>query len=74
LVPFDSIRLARWFEVQLSHRIPAQRIVMVRLDSTRRGDLRWLVPAIERAGAGAYEPDSTCVPPVRIQAADAPAV
>jgi hypothetical protein len=73
MVPFDSIQLTRWFEVQLAKRIPAQRVVMVRLDSTRRNELRWLIPAIERAGAGAYQPDSTCVPPARIQAADAPA-
>jgi hypothetical protein len=72
--PYDSTRLMRWFEVQLAHRIPEQRIVMVRLDSTRRADLLWLIPAIERAGAGAYEPDATCAPPLRAPAAAAPAV
>ena len=74
MTPYDSTRLAHWFDVQLAHRIPEQRIVMVRLDSTRRVELRWLIPAIERAGAGAYEADPTCTPPIRVPAPAAPAV
>lgn len=73
-LPLDSTRLAHWFEVQLARRVPAQRIVMVRVDSARRDELRWIIPAIERAGGGAYQPDSTCAPKISIRTPDEPAV
>jgi len=72
--PFDSTRLVRWFDTQLARRVPDQRMVFIRLDSTRRDELRWLVPAIERAGGGAYEPDSRCAPIIHTQAPIPPAV
>ena len=74
MVPFDSIGLRRWFDIQLAHWSREERIVMVRLDSTRRDELRWIVPAIEQAGGGAYQADSTCIPPIHTPVADAPAV
>lgn len=63
--PFDSTTLAEWFQTYLPDAPPERQIVFVRADSSRTSELRWLVPAIERTGAGAYEPDSTCMPPIR---------
>ena len=59
--PLDSARLSRWFRVQLPQRAPEGRMIFVRFDSNRMRELRWLVPAIEAAGGGAYVPDSTCM-------------
>ena len=71
---FDSTRLVRWFDAQLARRNTGQRMVFVRVDSARRDELRWLIPAIERAGGGAYEPDSRCAPIIHEQAPVPPAV
>lgn len=60
---FDSAGLARWFQDGLAQRDPVQRLVFVRADSLRAGELRWLIPAIEAAGGGAYRPDSACLRP-----------
>ena len=61
--PFDSVELSTWFRAKLQG-----RMILVRLDSSRVGELQWLVPAIEGAGGGAYVPDSTCMPPVHAPA------
>jgi hypothetical protein len=69
----DSAELARWLRDGQARRDPAGRLVFVRADSLRARELGWLVPAIERAGGRAYEPDTACVRPVRAPIAGAPA-
>lgn len=57
----DSGSLVRTLPVILAPR--SEKTVMVRLDSGRDTDLRWIVQAIERAGGVAYAPDSACLQP-----------
>jgi len=59
----DSAMLADWFQDFLAQRPPPHQIIMVRVDSARVADLRWVIPAIERTGGAAFELDSACAPP-----------
>jgi hypothetical protein len=59
----DSAMLAQWFQEHLAKRPRPGQILMVRVDSTRVTDLRWIIPAIERVGGAAYELDTACAPP-----------
>ena len=59
----DSAMLAEWLHEYLAKRPPPGHILMMRVDSTRVRDLRWLIPAIERVGGAAYELDTACAPP-----------
>jgi hypothetical protein len=71
--PFDSTSLVRWLRDGLARRDPAGRLVFVRADSLRARELGWLIPAIERGGGGAYEPDTACIRPIRAPSLAAPA-
>jgi biopolymer transport protein ExbD len=57
----DSGALTKTLPVILGPR--AEKTVMVHVDANRRGDLRWIVQAIERAGGVAYALDSACLQP-----------
>lgn len=57
----DSGALIRTLPVILAPR--SEKTVMVRLDSARDTDVRWIVQAIERAGGVAYSPDNACLQP-----------
>lgn len=61
----DSARVSRWIHDALVDRDTALRIVFIRADSSRRDELRWLVPAIRSVGARAYAEDGSCKPVVR---------
>src|SRR5947209_6256241 len=63
--PRDSARVSRWIQDALVHRDSGLRVVFVRVDSTRRDNLRWLVPAIRSVGGRAYAEDGSCKPVVR---------
>jgi hypothetical protein len=56
----DSAGVARWASDVLPQRSAAGRRVIVRTDSARQADLKWLVPAIQTAGGEAYEYDPAC--------------
>jgi hypothetical protein len=66
--PFDSAGLSTWFREKLPGHVAQGRLVFVQLDSSRVDELRWLVPAIEAAGGGAYVPDATCAWSIRAPA------
>jgi biopolymer transport protein ExbD len=38
----------------------ATKLVMVRVDSSRAGQVRWIAASIERDGGEAYAPDTAC--------------
>lgn len=61
----DSAHVSRWIHDALVNRDTALRIVYIRVDSTRRDELRWLVPAIRSVGGRAYAEDGSCNPVVR---------
>ena len=56
----DSTSLIPWLTHVLPRRDSAGRIVNVRAAASRTQDLRWLIPAIQRAGGSAYSADSAC--------------
>jgi len=60
--PFDSLSVAEWLRDKLPQWPEQERVIMVRMDSTRFAELGWLVPAIESSGGAAYAPDPVCVP------------
>lgn len=57
----DSSALIRMLPVILGPR--SEKIVMVRVDSARNADLRWIVRAIERGGGIAYASGAACLQP-----------
>jgi hypothetical protein len=60
-VLMDSAALSKWITKGLAQWPPRARLVFVGADSTRKGELRWLVPAIEAVGGRAYQPDSAAI-------------
>ena len=57
-VPLDSSGLAGWISTGLARWKSTPRFVLILADSGRQADLRWVIPSIEGAGAGAYRADS----------------
>ncbi len=61
----DSASLASWINQSLSKREASLRIVFVRVDSTRRQTLSWILPAMRAVEAKTFAEDGTCKPIVR---------
>ncbi len=61
---FDSAQLVRALNELLPPR--PDKVVMVRTGSGRDGALRWIIPAIARAGGAAYQFDEACLHPMSI--------
>ena len=56
----DSTQTMRWVREVLARRDSSGKYVNVRADSSRSRDLHWLVIEMQKAGARAYQFDSSC--------------
>jgi hypothetical protein len=59
---FDRLSVTKWLREKLPQWPEQERVLMVRVDSTRVAELGWLIPAIESGGGEAYAPDPACFP------------
>jgi len=58
----DSAGVSNWIRHGLAESDTALRIVFISVDSGRRNELRWLIPAIRSVGGRAYTNDGSCAP------------